>query len=145
MRITESAAYIKGLVDGLELDATTKEGKVILKLIDVIEEMAVRINDLEDANEEIYDCLDAINEDVDSIIEDIYDEDEAEYDDLDDLLDDEDVPLDDEDYYEVECPSCGETICFAESVNINELACPVCGELVGDIEFIDDEEESTEE
>ena len=29
MNITEKAAYLKGLADGLELDKTTKEGKII--------------------------------------------------------------------------------------------------------------------
>ena len=39
-----------------------------------------------------------------------------------------DCALADEDYFEVECPSCGETICFDGSIDPEELACPACGE-----------------
>lgn len=142
MRITESAAYLKGLVDGLELDAATKEGKIIVKMIDVLEEMAVRINDLEDENDELYSYIEEMGADIVALEDDFYGaddlyEDEAEYDDLDDLLEDEDV--EDEDYYEVECPSCGEKICFAADIDVEKLACPACGELIGEIEFVDEE------
>ena len=36
MNVSEKAAYIKGLVDGLELDGTTKEGKVLAAIIDLL-------------------------------------------------------------------------------------------------------------
>ncbi len=137
MRITESAAYLKGLVDGLELDTATKEGKIITKMIDVLEEMAIRINDIEDENDELYAYIEEMGADIVALEDDFYGEDDAEYDDLDDLLDDEEV--EDEDYYEVECPSCGEKICFAADVDIEKLACPACGELIGEIEFVDEE------
>ena len=34
MTINEKAAYIKGIADGVELDNSTKEGKLIAALID---------------------------------------------------------------------------------------------------------------
>ena len=37
MNLTEKASYIKGLVDGLELDTATKEGKVIAALLDLVD------------------------------------------------------------------------------------------------------------
>ena len=36
--------------------------------------------------------------------------------------------MDDEDFFEVECPACGELICFDGSIDPEELACPACGE-----------------
>ena len=48
MDIRENAAYIKGLSDGLELDLTTKEGKLINALIELTQKMAERIDELED-------------------------------------------------------------------------------------------------
>ena len=36
MNLTEKASYIKGLAEGMELDANDKSAKLILKLIDVI-------------------------------------------------------------------------------------------------------------
>jgi serine/threonine-protein kinase len=66
----------------------------------------------------------------------IVDEDE-EYEDYSDLNDDEDFEgEDDEEYYEVECPSCGEKICFTDDIEIEELVCPACGELVGDTDLV---------
>jgi hypothetical protein len=34
----------------------------------------------------------------------------------------------DEEYFEVECPSCGETVCFDSTIDPEELTCPSCGE-----------------
>lgn len=36
--------------------------------------------------------------------------------------------FEDEEFYEVECPSCGETICFDASVDLDNLTCPACNE-----------------
>ena len=139
MRVTESAAYLKGLVEGLELGCDTKESKVIVKMLEVIEEMAARIDALEEENNEIYACLEEISSDLADLEEDFYEIDgEAEYEDLDDILA-EDYDCEEEDYYEVECPSCGEKICFSSEVDVEKLACPACGELIGEIEFSDEE------
>ena len=45
--INEQVAYLQGLVNGLELDEETKEGKVLMAIIDVLEDMALVISDLE--------------------------------------------------------------------------------------------------
>ena len=47
MNITEKAAYLKGLADGLDLDKTTKEGKLIAALLDMVDAMADKIAELE--------------------------------------------------------------------------------------------------
>ena len=139
MRVTESAAYLKGLAEGMELGCDTKESKVIVKMLEVIEEMAARIDALEEENNEIYACLEEISSDLADLEEDFYEIDgEAEYEDLDDILA-EDYDCEEEDYYEVECPSCGEKICFSGEVDVEKLACPACGELIGEIEFSDEE------
>ena len=141
MRVTESAAYLKGLAEGLEVNQETKEGKLILKMLEVIDEMAVRINDLEDDLDELYDYVAEMDTNVREIEDDLYGDDEAEYDDLDDLLmEDDEEELEDEDYYELDCPSCGETICFVADIDLDTLVCPACGELIGDIELCDEED-----
>ena len=45
MKLTEKIAYMKGLMDGMELDTSTKEGKAILQMAEVMEEMGVYIDD----------------------------------------------------------------------------------------------------
>ena len=137
MRVTESAAYLKGLAEGLEIGNDTKETKVISKMIEIIEEMAARIDSLEEENSELYACLEELSNDVMALEDDFYEiEGEDEY---DDLADDEDYEGEEEFYYEIECPACGEKICFAEDMELDELVCPACGELVKEIEYCDED------
>ena len=141
MELREKAAYLKGLSDGLEYDKTTKEDKLIAALIDLVDELASAVQahdeDLDEVVEELEDMREYIEEidedlsDVEDYLdaeledEDYEDNDEDEFDDDEDWLDDEDV---DGDFYEVTCPSCGEAICFDESVEPENLTCPACGE-----------------
>ena len=37
MNLIEKSSYIKGLADGLEFDKTTKEGKLIAALLDMVD------------------------------------------------------------------------------------------------------------
>ena len=51
--------------------------------------------------------------------------------------DDEDYDGEDCEYYELECPTCGEIICFDDSLSTDEITCPACGEKITDIEICD--------
>ena len=48
MTLTEKAAYIKGLKEGLTLDESKPEVKLINALIDIIDDLALDVSDLED-------------------------------------------------------------------------------------------------
>ena len=132
MTINEKAAYIKGLAEGVELDATTKEGKLIAALIDLVSDMAEAIDELAEDVDTALDYCEELDEDLGSVEEMLLDDDcdcdcDCDcYDDCDDC--DCDCDCCDDDYFEVECPACGETICFDESIDPEELACPACGE-----------------
>ena len=140
MTLNEKAAYIKGLADGLELDKTTKEGKLIDALIDIVSELTDAIYDIDEDLDTLNDYIEEIDEDLGAVEELLYDDDcdcdcDCDCDDDDDFecdgdcdWCDEDCELADEDYFEVECPSCGETICFDSTIDPEELACPACGE-----------------
>ena len=150
MTLSEKAAYIQGLADGVELDETTKEGKLIAALLDIVGDMADAIAELEEATDTLNDYIEEIDEDLGAVEEIVYDDcgcdcdcdddecdwedDEYDWEDDDYECDgncddcDVDCALADEDYFEVECPSCGETICFDGSIDPEELACPACGE-----------------
>ena len=153
MTITEKAAYIKGLVDGLELDESAKETKVIKALVDIIDDMALSIADAEvdiavlaDEIDDIEEHLDAVDvdlADVEEILYEEYEDDEYFDDDCDCDCDCCDGCDEDEDFeYEVECPDCGEVFCFDESVFEDDepLTCPNCGMVIDEIEIEDDEE-----
>ncbi len=139
MTLSEKAAYILGLADGVELDGTTKEGKLLKAVIELLGEMAeevealgVDVNNLGEYIEEVDHDLGDIEEiaygadDCDEDYDDCYDCD-CDCDDCDCDCDNCDCDCDDE-YFEVECPSCGEVICFDGSIDPEELACPACGE-----------------
>ena len=154
MTLTERTAYIKGLCEGMGLDKKdTPEAKIINALLALCEEMALEIEDIESDIGELADYCEELDEDLGDVEEVLLDMDEDECDccdcddcdcDCDDC--DCDCCCDDEDYYEILCPSCGETICFDESAFDEEsLICPACGSEIGEIfdeeEFEDEDEE----
>ena len=158
MTILEKTAYIKGLCEGLEFDKKdSAEAKVIKALLDLCEEMAEEIDALGSDVEDLIDYCEELDEDLGDV-EEILLEDEDEYDEWDDECDcdcdcdDCDFDCDDcdcdcccdEDYFEIVCPSCGETVCFDDSVNADELICPACGSELGCI-VEDDDIEPVEE
>ena len=140
MGVTENAAYLKGLAEGMNINESSNEGKLILKMLDVISEMAEKISVLEILNEDLYEYMEQMAEDIVAMEDDIYSEelDDGDYEDYSDLNDDEEFAFDDdEEYYEVECPSCGEKICFTEELDTESMVCPACGEPIGEIELCD--------
>ena len=129
MTVTEKVAYLKGLIDGLELDTESKEGKAIKAIVDALEDIAFTMEDLDDGLTEVAEQVDAIDEDLDALEEDYYEFDEDEACHCHD--DDDDYEFGDEDLYEVTCPSCGDTICIDETMlEDGKMDCPNCGELL---------------
>ena len=128
MTVTEKVAYLKGLVEGLEFDADKKETKVINAVLDVLEDLALAVSDLDDEMAVVTEQLDAVDEDLADLEEVFYEE----LDDCDCDCDDCDCDCDcDEDMYEVECPNCGELIYFDEEIILDGKAdCPACGEVL---------------
>lgn len=139
MEITEKVAYLKGLAEGMELDTEKKEGKLLSAIIDVLEDIALELEDIEDEQAELADGLDAVSDDLEDVEDIVFgdDEDDEYYeDDLDE----------DEDCYATTCPTCEETIYFDESIlEDGEVVCPNCGEkLEFDLGSLDESEEETD-
>ncbi len=132
MGITEKAAYIKGLFDGYEIDTAKKEGKIISEMLTLIADMADEISALKADNRDLHEYVEELDHDLGELEEEIYFSD-----DYDEDEDYEDYDEEDSDYYEIECPSCGEVVCFDDSLEDDELVCPACGELVTGIEICD--------
>jgi len=144
MEIMEKVAYLKGLAEGMELDTEKKEGKLIAAIIDLLEDMALEIEDLWDGEEELYEGLDAVSDDLEDV-EDLIFEDEDDEDEDEDEYGEEDFD-DDEDCYATTCPTCEEEIFFDESVlEDGEVICPNCGEkLEFDLSSLEEEAEEEE-
>ena len=157
MTISEKAAYLKGLMDGLNLDTEKAEGKMIAAIVDLMGDVTRRLADVEETTIAISDELDEIEEDLDAIEDYILDEDEDDDEDWDDE-DEDDYDFDDEDedmeegfdfgdpdttIYEVEC-TCGSIINFdEETLEEGSIVCPECGETL-EFSFEDDEDEDEE-
>ena len=149
MTISEKAAYLKGLMDGLSLNTEADEGKMIAAIVDLLGDMAKKITDIEDTTIAISDELDEIEEDLDAIEDYILDEeDDEDWDeDWNDQWDDDEEYEEGFDFgdeestiYEVEC-ACGEIIAFdEETLEKGSMTCPNCGETL-EFTFEDDEEE----
>ena len=82
MGITENAAYLKGLFDGYEIDKTTKEGKIMSSMLDLIADMADKIAALEADNKELHEYVEELDHDLGELEEEVYfcDEDDCDCD-----------------------------------------------------------------
>ena len=152
MTITEKSAYLKGLMDGLNLDTEKAEGKLIASIVDLLGDITKKLSDVEDTTIAISDELDEIEEDLDAIEDYILDEEDDDYeDDYEDDFDDEDYDddFDDEGFdfgdeettiYEVKC-ACGSIIDFdEETLEEGSIVCPDCGEVL-EFSLEEDDEE----
>ena len=154
MTISEKAAYLKGLMDGLNLDTEKAEGKMISAIVELLGDVTKKLTDVEDTTIAISDELDEIEEDLDAIEDYILDEEDEDYD--DDDYDDDDDFEDDEDFdegfdfgdedsiiYEVKCV-CGNVINFdEETLEAGSIVCDECGETL-EFTFDDEDEEDAE-
>ena len=142
MTISEKAAYLKGLMDGLSMNQETDEGKMIAAIVDLLGDLSRKVTDIEDTTIAISDEVDEIEEDLDAIEDFIMDEEEDDEDWDDEDYDEEGFDYGDEDttIYEVEC-ACGEVIAFDEDVlEEGSMICPNCGETL-EFTFEEDEDE----
>ncbi len=119
MGISEKVAYLKGLMEGLNIDEQTNEGKLFTAIVDVLDEIALEIEDLTDEVMELGDGLDVVSDDLSDVEDIVYDDDD------DDDDDDED---EEEECYATTCPECEEEIYFDDTVlEDGALLCPNCG------------------
>lgn len=120
MDICEKVAYIKGLAEGLELDASTKEGKILEAVINLLGDITEEICEIEDGCDELMEQIDAVDEDLSSVEEIIYGDDDDDCCGCDECDDDE--------LYEIECPACHDVIYLDEDMLEDEgMTCPNCG------------------
>ena len=132
MTISEKVAYLKGLAEGLNLDTEkSKEGKLISVMIGILEELAMSVDDLEENALNLGEEIDVLSDDLADVESIVYDEDE----------DGEDY---DDDWFEVECPTCGETLVVDDKALADgEVECPECGSRYA-LDLSDDDEEDGE-
>ncbi|NLK00670.1 MAG: AraC family transcriptional regulator [Clostridia bacterium] len=120
--LRENVAYLQGLVDGSKLDTSKDEGRVIKDIINALSDVADAIENLDDRQTDLESYVDSIDEGLMDLEEDVLD-----------VLDG--------DFTEVECPDCGEVVCFDSSIlddeDLIEVTCPNCDAVV----FVNDYED----
>lgn len=130
--LKQKVAYLQGLTKGLNVSGQTAEGKLLTNVIDVLEDIAEELHDMDLAQVDLENYVETIDEDLTDLEEEVYNIDV-------DVEEDEDI-------VEVECPVCHEVVTFESDVlnddDVVEVTCPTCGEVVYEntIEFAADDD-----
>ena len=122
MTLTEKVAHLKGLMEGLDINDSTKEGKVLKYIADILEDMALSVCDLEDETDTLNQYIEEIDEDLGMLEDDFYEDYDDDDCDCDCCCDDDDIC----EFYEVTCPSCGEPVYIDDSIDPSRVICPSC-------------------
>ncbi len=143
MSNSERASYIRGLLDGLELDPNAKETKLWNAVSELLSELCTSVDELEDEVDGIADQLDEVDEDLGSIESEFYG------------IDEDSCGCGHHHHggcgcghhheFEAICPNCGETIELTDDMlDAESMVCPHCGETL-EFDFDDDEDISFDE
>jgi len=112
--LRERVSYLRGLAEGMQISDATNEGKLLKAIIEVMDDIALAVEDVEELQEQMGEQIETIDEDL------------AEVESL--LFDDEDS--EDEGCYatNVECPYCEEPMDITEDMidENNMVECPNC-------------------
>lgn len=115
----EKVAYLRGLAEGMELNESSKEGKVLLQIIETLEDFTDAIVELDENQLELTDYVETLDADLEDVEDELFEEE------MDSL--------------EIQCPKCKEILYIDDEMldDEEELHCPECNEEV--------EEEDSEE
>ena len=119
----EEVAYLKGLAEGLNISKETNEGKIIHKIIDVLDSFADSIVELDEQQCDLAEYVESIDEDLADMEDDIYDDEDSEDDDEDENYS----------YVEMECPNCSDLVEIDEDLLYNDeidIVCPNCKAII---------------
>ena len=127
MTVSEKAAYLKGLMDGLKLDTDKAEGKMISAIVELLGDVTKKLTDVEEDLED-----------------EEYEDDDYGFDDDEEYEEGFDFGDEDSIIYEVKCPSCGNIVNFdEETLEEGSIECDECGELL-EFSLEDEDEEDVE-
>ena len=143
MSVEKKVSYLKGLAEGLNISADTPEGKLLLAIVDTLQEIGDEIEGIDEELVQLNDYVEELDNDLMEVEEDLYEDDDEDDEWCDGDCDccDEDCEYRDEDceccddecdedfsYEEYEGPKCHEFVSFSGEFAPDELVCPNCGE-----------------
>lgn len=163
MKTVEKVAYLKGLAEGLNLNADKAETKMFNAIMEVLKELAESHDELEESLELVAAQVDEVDHDLGQVEELLFGVCDCEDEECEcgedhhahehpapaaapaaapapapaPAPEPEPEPEEEDEFYEVECPSCHEVICVDEGIlEEGSVECPNCGEkLEFEIEF----------
>lgn len=143
--LTERVSYLRGLVDGINLDKNTPESRIFDEIIELLDDIATSVEGLDEKQNELEEEIAVAQDDIVDL-NDYVDTLDPDYDPEDDEDDDEFEDVEEEEYYdEFECPNCGEILPIDEALLESDeditLTCPGCGEVVT-ISFEDEDDDA---
>ncbi|MEW8955693.1 CD1247 N-terminal domain-containing protein [Clostridium sp.] len=117
--IHNRVSYIKGLMEGLELNKDSKEGKIFTEILNLIEELGVN---METSYGDLEEYIDSVDSELSLVKRDYYDFDDA----IENM--EEDMEEVEEEYSEVQCNNCNEIIYVEKNLmeDDNRVPCPCC-------------------
>ncbi|HHU63162.1 MAG TPA: hypothetical protein GXZ32_02970 [Clostridiales bacterium] len=122
--LKERVSYIRGLADGLGVDDTTNEGKILLNIVDLLDEMADAIVELDTSQSELDEYVEILDENLADVENQVYGYEEED---------------EEKNYIEVECPNCKGIVLFEQETfdyDDEDIICPNCNKPI----YTDDEE-----
>lgn len=126
--LQEKVSYIRGLADGLGIESGDGQGRVLLKIIELLEDFADSVEDNEATVAELNEAVESISEDLSELEDSVYDM---------------------ESDMEIRCPHCGEMVDVDADViydDESEMLCPYCEQpLLDDDEDEDDDDDDEED
>lgn len=139
MSNAERASYIRGLMDGLELDPNAKETKLWNAVSELLNELCQSMDEMEEEVAGMADQLDEVDEDLGTLEAEFYG------------IDEDDCGCGHEHgcghhhaEFEAICPNCGETIELTDDMlDSDGMVCPHCGETL-EFDFDEDDDDFPE-
>ncbi len=143
MTVTEKAAYLKGMLEGMKLSQESDEGKLFTAIADLLEDLSLSVADLEEETSAMRDYIDEMDNDLSEVETAVYEDGEDDEPKRDCVNCDEEACV-----VRLECPACGEEI-FMEACRLEDrehLECPFCGEMLDVVcEEAGDEDDENED
>lgn len=143
--IRAKVAYLQGLAEGLDIDSSSAEGRVLSAMIDVLGDIAENMIDVADAHEELAAYVEDVDYDLGALEESVFGADDD--DDDDDgttirFLPEESLVQEEDGVELLLCPQCGEALGASSGEVDGELdvVCPTCGCMIcdADVEYDED-------
>ncbi len=123
--LNNKLGYLKGLLDGMDVEPSTKEGKVYWAIVNILEEMSLLVAETTDRADYLEDYVYEVDSSLCDLEMEVYD-DSLDFDEFDD------------DFVEVECGGCGQ-VTYVDIENDDLVFdCPSCGDMINAVAVIDE-------